>query len=183
MNNNISFTGLTLVNCDPKHFRRVYDNFTSITHSHLNRENKRRLCVGPIFSTTAEQDSFVILLKNEKNGIFRKCSIKNINETLKEIAIAIEELKAKSKEKLTAWIIGGQEGCPATTTRALNKFADLLCDRPDIDTSLLVGMKKPEENLVIYNRKYSTKLVFEKPEGTDIAKDFDIAELNNIEYV
>ena len=68
-----------------------------------------------------------------------------IQQTIDEIAGKVEELKSAAKGKLTAWIIGGESVKNPNgekTVEAVNKVADIICDRPDIDTSILAGSLK-----------------------------------------
>ena len=69
------------------------------------------------------------------------------------------------------------------TISAVNKFAEVLCDKPDIDTSILAGMEKAREDIVIHTRKGITELTFAKKPDADLENHFNIVELNNIEYM
>ena len=97
----------------------------------------------------------------------------------------IDALKKISNKKLTAWIIGGKAN-DNKTVKAVNDVADLLCDRADIDASILVGTKNSKaDSLVLYAKVGDTDVVFPKLDGVkkteDLENAFDIVELNNVD--
>ena len=76
---------------------------------------------------------------------------------------------------------------------AVNKIADLICDRPDIDTSILAGSKSGEDKIVLHTAKDRLDITLDKilnfnPKNQknveeDLEKYFDIVELNNTELL
>ena len=87
---------------------------------------------------------------------------------------------------MTAWIIGGnpiQSQRGTLMVETLNKIANILCDKPNIDTSILAGSKNIQENLVILPHRNDFELILEKEKGTKLEDIFDIVELNNTDII
>ncbi|MFQ8626391.1 MAG: hypothetical protein ACLSA2_07995 [Candidatus Gastranaerophilaceae bacterium] len=106
-----------------------------------------------------------------KTPVFKTCTYKRkIQRFIDDIALRVEDLKSTANEKLTAWIIGGNDYTMdnGKTISAVNKFAEVLCDKPDIDTSILAGMEKAREDIVIHMRKGITELTFAKKPDADL---------------
>ena len=183
--NNVSFQGRTNVILSPDAFDKV-SHVTNATYRHLTSGNKCSLTNGKIFTTSVEADNLLVLVRNENTGFLKHVPInEKIQRFIDDIALRVEDLKSTANEKLTAWIIGGNDYTMdnGKTISAVNKFAEVLCDKPDIDTSILAGMEKAREDIVIHTRKGITELTFAKKPDADLENHFNIVELNNIEYM
>ena len=113
-----------------------------------------------------------------------------IEKIADDICRQIDELQKNAKEKLTAWIIGGSNYRQdnGKTIKAVNELGEVLCDRPDIDTSILAGPRfKTADGIGIQGNVGETTIVLTKGKNTDIKSPedledfFDIVELNNVE--
>lgn len=176
--NNISFQGKTNLIFSKEQYqvaKKIAEN------AHRNKTIQARYTLKNVKSVSGDafNDKINILLRNEEDGIFIRFTPYNVKTILDNLDKKVNLLKSKTQEKLTAWIIGGSTD--DTTINALNKCADVLCDRPDIDTSILIGLKNPEENFVMRTFKDKTSIVFNRPEKTDVNDCFDIIELNNVD--
>ncbi len=178
--NNISFQGKTNLLFDSK----IYDTLTT----RQVRKSSTNLNISPgkdykihraRFSTLNpnEVNDISVLLLNEKGGMFFHCA----ENKIANIIDLIEKLKETAKGKLTAWIIGGHSG--EQTTRKVNSLAEVLCDRPDIDTSIIAGQKSVAPNITLYPtaEKLDVTVGLKNPKNADIDLEnyFDIVELNN----
>ena len=75
------------------------------------------------------------------------------------------------------------------TIETLDDIADIVCDKPNIDASILVGAKKGQENCALYARNNEIEITLDKPIKLDknvspeenLEQIFDITELNNTE--
>jgi hypothetical protein len=132
-------------------------------------------------------DLFVVV-RNARTGFVEMLkpfeNIK-IGDKLEKIAKKVEELKDSTNEKLTAWIIGGKPN-DNKTIGSVNALGEILCDRPDIDTSILAGAKKmPGQNMLLEGHVGSMNVIFPQKNNIqsidDLANNFDIFELNNVE--
>lgn len=182
--NNISFQGKTNVIFNNSLYDKVVTRQTGGVFTDLNLSisknykihNARRTAYNP--NETTEP---AVLLLNEKGGVF----FHNAEYKIPEIFKHIEKLKTTAKNKLTAWIIGGK--CGEETTRKVNTIAEVLCDRPDIDTSIIAGQKSTAPNLTIYptTEKLDITIDLPKKEGCidDLENYFEIFELNNTEFI
>ena len=191
--NNISFQGHSTLILSPKKYDAASEAATRIGR-HLSEKSKCRLSNGKIFTSEADASKLAVLVRNEKDGILKHISINdtNIEDTLNNIAKSIDTLKQKAKGKLTAWIIGGDaiDGINGDrTVKTLNKAADVLCDRPDIDTSILVGSKSGDDRIFLHTFNGELEVGLDKnpkplhnmkaPIEEKMEKYFDIVELNN----
>ncbi len=99
---NISFQGKSILMFDPK----TYDKTQAVTskfYRHLNPHNTYNFRNKVIFITQADAQNLAVIVRNEKDGIIKNIPINGkTEEIIKEIAEKAEELKEKSKEKLTA---------------------------------------------------------------------------------
>ena len=194
--NNISFQGHTYLFLNPKAYDKARAT-TSNTYRHLYNNNKCKLTNGKVYTSVADAQNLAVIVRNDKDGIIKHVPINGrIEEIIDEIAQKIDDLKAMSKGKLTAWIIGGENiGSPNgdKTIKAVNKIADLICDRPDIDTSILAGSKSGEDKIVLHTTKDRLDITLDKilndtpktkqAAEEDLEKYFDIVELNNTELL
>ena len=192
MNNNISFQGHSYLVLNPKAYDKARE-ITSGAYRHLRTDNNCKLTNGKIFTSEADAQNLAVIVRNEKDGILKFVPTKGeIQQMLDDISKKVEELKATAKGKLTAWIIGG-EGIKSPngekTIDTLNKVANIICDRPDIDTSILAGSLKGEDKIVLHTKNNFLEIILDKffnlksgktkPDETDLGKYFDIVELNN----
>lgn len=194
--NNISFQGHTCLILNPKAYDKAKTT-TYKTYRHLYNNNKCKLTNGKVYTSVADAQNLAVIVRNDKDGIMKHVPINGkIEQILDEIAQKIDELKAMSKGKLTAWIIGGENiGSPNgdKTIKAVNKIAGLICDRPDIDTSILAGSKSGEDKIILHTAKDRLDITLDKilnytPKTKQSAEEslekyFDIVELNNTELL
>lgn len=190
--NNISFQGHSSLILNPK----AYDKAriaTSNAYRHLTSANNCKLTNGKVFTSKADAQNLAVIIRNEKDGIIKHVPVNGrIQKVIDEISQKVDELKAMSKGKLTAWIIGGENIESANggkTIEAVNKIADVICDRPDIDTSILAGSKTGEDRIVLHTLNNQLEITLDKfvklnpetkkPVMSDLEKYFDIVELNN----
>lgn len=190
--NNISFQGRSTLVLNPKAYDKARE-LTSGAYRHLRMDNNCRLINGKIYTSKADAQNLAVIVRNEKDGILKFVPTKGeIQQVLDEILKKVDTLKAASKGKLTAWIIGGEaikSPNGGKTVDAVNKIADIICDRPDIDTSILAGSLKGEEKIVLHTRTNLLEIILDKfvngkmPKSKldekDLSKYFDIVELNN----
>lgn len=190
--NNISFQGRSTLVLNPKAYDKARE-LTSGAYRHLRMDNNCRLINGKIFTSKADAQNLAVIVRNEKDGILKFVPTKGeIQQVLDDISKKVDTLKAASKGKLTAWIIGGEaikSPNGGKTVDAVNKIADIICDRPDIDTSILAGSLKGEEKIVLHTRTNLLEIILDKfvngktPKSKldekDLSKYFDIVELNN----
>lgn len=190
--NNISFQGRSTLVLNPKAYDKARE-LTSGAYRHLRMDNNCRLINGKIYTSKADAQNLAVIVRNEKDGILKFVPTKGeIQQVLDEISKKVDTLKAASKGKLTAWIIGGEaikSPNGRKTVDAVNKIADIICDRPDIDTSILAGSLKGEEKIVLHTRTNLLEIILDKfvngktPKSKldekDLSKYFDIVELNN----
>lgn len=192
--NNISFQGHSTLISD----RKIYDNARQITtgaYRHLNPHNKCKLTNGKVFTTNTDAKSIAVIIRNEKDGIIKHIPVSaEVGKYIDEISAKIELLKTKAKGKLTAWIIGGSKIDSAggdETIKTVNKIANVICDKPDIDTSIIVGSKTGNDNIVIHTLNGELELGLEKTPANfrksapeESFEDlFDIVEFNNTDVV
>lgn len=143
------------------------------------------------FLATPDCDDILVIVRNEREGFMKKFPVlAQIEKITDDICYKIEQLQATTKEKLTAWIIGGNnyKQDNGKTIKTVNEIGEILCDRPDIDTSILAGPKNRnaisigiqgnvgETNIILPNSKNSAIKSTE-----DLEDLFDIVELNNVE--
>ena len=194
--NNISFQGHTYLSLNPD----TYDKallITSNTYRHLTNANKCKLTNGKIYTSMTKAQDLAVIVRNEKDGIIKHVPINGkIQKIIDEIAQKIEELKSMSNGKLTAWIIGGENiksPYGERTIKTVNKIADLICDRPDMDTSILAGSKSGEERFVLHPKKDQLEIILDKTLNVNpkkqqsleenLEKYYDIVELNNTDLL
>lgn len=194
--NNISFQGRTCLMLNPSAYDKAR-NTTANTYRHLYNNNKCKLTNGKVYTSVADALNLAVIIRNDKDGIMKHVPINGrVEQVIEEIAEKIEELKTMSKGKLTAWIIGGEKIESPNgnkTIEAVKKLADLICDRPDIDTSILAGSKSGEDKIVLHTAKDRLDITLDKilnfnPKNQknveeDLEKYFDIVELNNTELL
>jgi hypothetical protein len=177
--NNISFQGTTHIKYDKtfdrlltRQTRGAYTNFNLSIGNNYKVHNGRFCTYDP-----NESPDVSVLLLNEKGGTF----FHNAESKISEICKHIDELKKNTKEKLTAWIIGGYSG-PNTTTR-VNKISNVLCDRDDIDTSIIAGVKPLAPSMTFHQTTGRLDMTVNKPIKGNLEDSFenyfDIVELNN----
>lgn len=190
--NNISFQGHSSLILNPKAYDKAIITTTG-AYRHLGVNNKCKLTNGKVFTSQADAQNLAVIVRNERDGIIKHIPLNGkIQQTIDEIAGKVEELKSAAKGKLTAWIIGGESVKNPNgekTVEAVNKVADIICDRPDIDTSILAGSLKGDDKIVIHTKNNFFEIILDKalknnpktkkPEIADLEKYFDIVEINN----
>ena len=190
----ISFQGLTNFSVSPTAFRKVED-ITRFKYTNLQKGSNCRLCRGKVCSIETDPQNLTLIVRNDKDGFYKYIPFIGNNERIMaDILKGIEELKrTAANEPLTAWIVGGtkldgRQGQRVTAT--LEKVADVVCDRPDIDTSILVGSHTGEEVFTLNSYTNHLKMSLDKkinPNNdvqTELEKIFDIVDLNktNLSY-
>jgi len=177
--NNISFQGRTNISFNDKTYEEIIAklpraNFTNLNLS-LGKTTKIHNAKTIIYDPN-EAATPAVLLINEKDGIF----FHNAQDKIRKILEKIEILKSNAKDKLTAWIIGGYNN--NTTYKSVDTLAEVLCDRPDIDTSILAAQKSACPNLTFYHTTKKLDMTIgmhPNTVGQDLEDIFNIIELNN----
>ncbi len=189
--NNISFQGRTELCLSPTAFRKV-ERTVRNTSKIINQDSNCRLFNSTTCALTTVPDYLTVIMKNEKDGFLKFVPLQDdIENILLDISKCVSQLKKSAKkDNLTAWILGGtriegQQGNKIVNT--LNQVADIICDRPDIETSILVGSNTGEETYVIRSGVNQLKLALEKKMNPnnkvlqELENSFDVVELNNTE--
>ena len=184
--NNVSLQGQTTLICNPTKFNELAFDIARKSKD-LKPGNKYILRNCQIYSAKPNDENIVVIINNDKAGVLKYIPTgENITKLLEEIENIIDNFKEKTKKTLTAWIIGGSEihnPNGENSIKTVNKLADLLCDRPDIDTSILACGKAPQENILIHPKSKGLELILEKSKNTTLENSFDIVELNNTEIM
>ncbi len=182
---NISFQGHSSLFLNSKNFDKAARTAKSY-YRDLGTKNKCTLRNGSVFTTSADSDTLALIVRNNKSGFVKHVPTSGrIGKIIEEITQKIEELKTDSKEKLTAWIIGGEkfEGEKGSNTiNRVNELAEIVCDKPDIDASILAGSKKGAENIALHPRAEGLEITLDRT-NCDLEDAFDIVELNNTEII
>lgn len=186
MQNNISFQGKTNLIISNARFNKNFE--ISKLGYHSNSCGNTRFSQGNYYNVPTQNNEILVFLKNSKKGIMRKfIPEQNIEEILLKFEDEIDKLKKfNPKEKLTAFIFGGKAN-DSKTIDSVNQVADVLCDRADIDASILAGNKSNVENIGMCGRIGFTNVFMPEIKGVkceeDLEKYFDIVELNNVETI
>lgn len=197
--NNISFQGKTTLFVSPERYNKALEK-TGKTYREVAGDG--RIVSGITYTTKtgnskAGPSSLAVIICNQKGGVLKHVSVQeNSSNAILELVKAADELKTRAKEKITAWIIGGSESKSIDgdrTIKKLNQIADELCDRPDIDTSILVGSKECEDEFLIHQIGGELEIGLNKNpkvlKDADLSSEekmekfFDIVELNNTTLV
>lgn len=177
--NNISFQGKTNVIFNDSLYEQVINRQTRGGVTNLNLSVSKNYKIHNARRTTYNPNEVAepgVLLLNEKGGMF----FHDAESKIYEIFDLIEHLKNTAKNKLTAWIIGGYSN--EQTIRKVNALAEVLCDRTDIDTSIIAGQKSIAPNLTIYPTTEKLDITIGLPKKDDLENYFDIVELNNTQF-
>lgn len=190
--NNISFQGHSTLILSPKLYEEASD-VSKQAYRKLSSNTKCRLTNGKVFTLEADASKLAVVLRNEKDGCIKYVPTKGkVDRIISDIAGTIEDLKHKAQGKLTAWVIGGdaiesQNG--NQTIKTLDKIAGVVCDRPDVDTSILVGSKMGEDRIFLHTTLGKLELGLDKnpkqikhlnsSAEEKMENYFDIVELNN----
>ena len=190
--NNVSFQGHSTLVISQKSYNKAEELATRAGRRIIS-SSKCRLSNGKVFTVNPDAGNIAVLVRNDNDGFLKKVPVnKNPESIIGEIANAVEALKAKAKGKLTAWIIGGDNvnGINGDKTiKTLGSIADELCDRPDIDTSILVGSKSGDDKVFLHTFTNELEVGLNKdtkaiknsrlPDEEKMENYFDIVELNN----
>jgi hypothetical protein len=184
----ISFQGLTSLTISPTAYEKV-ENTTRMAYTNLRLGSNCKLHKSKVCALETDPQNLTVIVKNEDNGFYKYVPlIEDIHEFLYDISKGIEDLKKTArKEPLTAWIVGGTrlespQGQKVIDT--LNKVADVVCDKPDIDASILVGSHTGEEVFVIRPGVTQLKMALDKkinPQNdlqSELEGIFDIVDIN-----
>ncbi|MBP3491451.1 hypothetical protein J6K35_06245 [bacterium] len=183
----ISFQGRTNLKLDTK----AYKSMRQLTHNnytHISAKNQRNLGAGRIYSADINDKNIAVLIRNQRDGVLKYIPLNSkAEELILELETQVEKLKDKAQENLTAWIMGGttfEHPKGDRTIKLINKIADIICDKPGIDTSILAAPKNAESNIIIHPNLTKFELIFDTPSKKDnLEKYFDIVELNNTEII
>ena len=185
---NINFQGKSNLFKSDKFVQRVesksYNNSHYGFYSYINaKNNTRNLTNYRIFTARNEKDSLNVIVRNEKEGFLISVPIiGNLNKFLQEIQKGIETLQANAKDKLSAWIIGGSTNIDnGKTMNAMNQIAEILSDRPDIDTSILCGINKNEHAFGIHGTPKEVDIILPGKPEDNLDDLFEYVELNNVD--
>ena len=184
----ISFQGLTNLSISPTGFRKVEDS-TRKAYTNLRRSTNYRLFKNQTYTVQTDPAYLTVLVKNEDDGFYKYVPLNGkIDRYMEEITHRIDELRmAARKQPLTAWIIGGtrfESPQGEKVVKTLNKIADTVCEKADIDASILVGSNTGEELFVIRPGVQQLKMVLDKDIKPncklqdEIENMFDVVDLN-----
>ena len=190
--NNISFQGATNFTISPTAYDKVAET-TRKAYTNLKKTNNCQLQGHKICALDTDPEYLTVIVRNDSNkGIFRYIPIKhNIQPFIEDLSSQVDSLKASAKGKsLTAWVLGGtrlngEKG--HLITNVLDKIAELICEKPNIDTSILVGSTTGEEKYILRAGTPEFRLSLDKKVNPDnnleseLGRIFDIVELNNTE--
>ncbi len=183
---NVSFQGRTNLILNPKKYNEITPGIFKKSQE-LGHNNKCTLQNGQVYTAKPDAGNLVVIVRNKDKGFLKYVPVElELDEITEEIARRVTKLAETAKSKLTAWIIGGgaiKSRTGGSTIEAVNKLAEVLCDRPDIDTSIIACAKKPEENIILHPLKDRFELTLEKNKSTNIEDAFDIVELNNTNII
>ena len=161
----ISFQGVTNFCISPTAYQKVEESARK-AYTNVHKECDCMLSHHRMCSLTTNPEHLTVIVKNGNNGFFKYVPFKeNIENVLDEISRRVEELrKTAGEEPLTAWIVGGTSIYKPNNkiVDTLNKIAERICDRPDIDTSILVGSSTGEEKFIIRPGVKQLKLALDK---------------------
>lgn len=190
MNNTISFQGRTSLIGSEKIYNGLKEKAQKLQKHIIPPNNTRQFNLWTTYTTEPDAENIAIILSGKSKNFL---SYVQIGETLQNFSEKINSmvkfLKSETQEKLTAWIIGGHhlEGIKGNKTiRTVNEIADILCDRPDIDTSILAGSKEGLDKIGIHKINDKLEIIvgkdidYTKPLDIELEKHFDIVELNNV---
>lgn len=181
--NNISFQGKSSIIFDnkiydsltTKSYNRIFTNLSTPLDKNYKLTNGRFALFNP-----NQANNIGVLLFDGNEGKF----FTNAESKILEILEHVEKMQATAKEKLTAWILGGRSN--EQTIKKVNVLAEVLCDRPDMDTSILAGVRNDSPNLTLHPLKDNFNVSIDMPKINNSAEEelqkyFDIVELNNFD--
>jgi hypothetical protein len=183
---NISFQGRSNLVFSNVRFSDLAD-FQSTQRRKCSKTNNQFL-TKRTYGVDMETLPVVVFVRNDNEGIIQRYTrgIKN-DELLMELAEAVNKLKETAQTKMTAWIIGGKAQ-DDKTTKVVNEIADVICDRPDIDASILTGEKfNTTSRIFIRGNSQGSEIIFPEIKdlktSNDVEEMFDIVELNNTQVL
>lgn len=190
--NNVSFQGHSTLILSSKLYEEASD-VSKQAYRKLSTSNRCNLTNGKVFDSFADAGTLAVVVRNEKTGVLKHVPTSgNCESLIENILEAVDYLKKTAKGKLTAWIIGGDSVNGAggnDTVKTLDKVAGAICDRTDIDTSILVGSKSGEDKFFLHTLNGELEVGLDKnprairqsklPIEEKLENYFDIVELNN----
>jgi len=188
--NNISFQGKTDFIVSPNAYNRVAAK-TRQTYKNFLKTHNSKLYNNQVCTIKTDPENITVIMRNEKDSFFKYVPINEEGQQniLEELAVSAEKLEnSAKKDKVTAWIVGGtkidgKHGNKVVET--LNRIAELICDKANIDTSILVGSKTGEEMFVLRPQVKQLRFALDKkinPKNSlnaELENIFDVVELNN----
>lgn len=179
---NISFQGRTNLVFSNARYNELEGCVTTARRKCSNGINQ--FLTKRTFGIDMETCPLVVFVRGDNEGVIQRFQQgKNTSNLLLELEEKINHLKKDAQEKMTAWILGGKT-MDEYTTRTVNEIADLICDRTDIDASILTGDKLCKtDRILIRGNSQGTEIIFPEIKtlktANDIENNFDIVELNN----
>ena len=185
----VNFQGKTALCISPTAYRKI-ERLTQSGHTDLHNGCNTKIHRTHVYSLHTNPEFLTVFVKNKEDSFLKYVPIGiDIEELLNLISFNVEKLKKTAEQyPLTAWIVGGtkldgKQGNQVVDT--LNKIAERICDRSDIDTSILVGSKTGEDIFVMRAGKNQLKMELDKvinPKNNlqdELENIYDIVELNN----
>ena len=191
--NNVSFQGKSIIYPNPEKFKKILNNPEVERRTIRSTASTNLIGKWKPYQIELSPDKLLVILSSEKDGCVTHIPTNQRNEALlTHLCDKIDEFTRKTKSKITAWIIGGDNinGANGTKTiKTLDDIADIVCDQPNIDASILVGAKKGQQHCIINTKKNELEITLDKPIELDknaspeenLEQIFDITELNNTE--
>jgi len=185
----ISFQGKSQLLFSQKIYNTCCEK-TERVFKHVNKEVVRQVPRFSLYTAETSSDNLILYMGNEKSGLLTTVSTTEKNpEIMENLEIQASNLLKKAKEKLTVWIIGGdpiRSNNGTNMVRTVNEVADILCDKPNIDASILAGGKDKVNkvafklsggklNVVVGNNIKADDVCEE-----ELLRHYDIVELNNV---
>lgn len=178
--NNISFQGKTVFLNNIPPAQKTFN---------LIKSSSNKLTGGKVYSLEADAQNIAVIVRNETNGIIKFLPINgDCSKVIDEIATKVEQLIENAKEKLTAWIVGGSSNSKffGQTIEKVNKVANIVCDKPNIDASILAGSVEGSDRITFHTLSDKIELAMDKTFDTkrpiieQLEQHFKIVELNNV---
>jgi len=187
--NSINFTGKTNFCISPTAYGKVEET-TRKAYTNLKNGSNCKLSNHKICALETNPNFLTVIVRNNNDGFFKYIPlIGNIQRNLGDLSKNIIRLKSStSKEPLTAWILGGtrfDSKIGNNVSATLNKIADMICEKPDIDTSILVGSYTGKEKFILRTNTKEFKIALDKsinPQNDlslELEKIFDVVDLQN----
>lgn len=185
---NISFQGRSQLIFSPKIYKACTLK-TEHAYKHLVSGTKPMNSVN-LLTAEATSDNVILYMGNEKSGMVSVIpTTEEHPDLLNVLDTNARNLLKKAKDKLTVWIIGGEKASSKNgddMIRTVNEIAGVVCDKPNIDASILAG-GNGEINSVAFKRTadglnvvVGNNIKINGLSESELSRHYDIAELNNV---